>query len=102
MQLPITCQMKISLDGQVWGGLVRAFLEKECHYTDATITKRMVVKRIQYIEVLRGGIVNQRVTDSWKIPQERQVFGNENRRSIKLRLHIKRHMDLEMKNAEYC
>ena len=101
VQLPITCQMKISLG---WPGLrwfgpgpswKRVSLHRRRHHQSCDV----LLSAFSTSRFYARGIVNQRVTDSWKILKERRRFLNENRRSIKLRLHIKRHMDLEIKKC---
>ena len=82
-----------------------------------TVDKRMVAELIQFIEVYpavkEDGITNQQVTihyncigaltvpDRRKIPRAGYSAANEKKRSIKLRLHTDRHINLEIKNAEY-
>ena len=106
---------------------VDTFLETVRRYTDATtITKRMVAELIQYIEVYpavkEDGITNQRVTihynciGAFEVPDRRKIPERDilletrkgvalsyaqKRRSIKLRPHTDRYINLEIKNAEY-
>ena len=97
---------------------VDIFLETVRRYTDATtITKRMVAELIQYIEVYpavkEDGVTNQRVTihyncigafevpDRRKIPERDILMETRKGVAFKLRPNTDRHIDLEIKNAEY-